>query len=169
MSRIEQGWLARVTLRAGVLRFVMNLWPPFRGARIRVEALADDFRYARIAIPLRLANRNMWGVHFGGSLFAMTDGLYGIMLKQNLGRDYAVWDKSAQIDFVKPGRGRVYAEFRIDEALLERIREATREGEKTLPRFHVQVFDESGDVVADVHKVMYVRKLRPTAPLESLP
>ena len=163
MSRIEQGWLARITPSAGVLRFAMNLWPPFRGARIRIEALSADFRYARIAMPLRLANRNMWGVHFGGSLFAMTDGLYGIMLKRNLGHEYAVWDKSAHIDFVKPGRGRVYAEFHVDDSRLEAIRAEARDGDKVLPEFRVRVFDESGDVVADVLKVLYVRKLRPLA------
>jgi acyl-coenzyme A thioesterase PaaI-like protein len=119
MSRIEQGWFANFKPSARLLRFVLNLWPPFRGAGIRVEALSSDFRYARIGMKLRLLNRNMWGVHFGGSLFAMTDAFYSIMLKQNLGADYVVWDKNASIDFRKPGRGRVFAEFRLNDTAIE--------------------------------------------------
>jgi acyl-coenzyme A thioesterase PaaI-like protein len=166
MSRIEQGWLGRMRPRAWMLKLGMNLWPPFRGAGIRVEAMSDDFRYARIGMKLGLLNRNMWGVHFGGSLFAMTDAFYSIMLKQNLGPGYVVWDKAASIDFRKPGRGRVFAEFRLDEASIEAVRRATHAGDKHLPTLDVQVMDERGDVVAAVHKVLYVRRVvRDAVPL----
>jgi acyl-coenzyme A thioesterase PaaI-like protein len=166
MSRIEQGWLANFKPGARLLRFVLNLWPPFRGAGIRVEALSGDFRYARIGMKLRLLNRNMWGVHFGGSLFAMTDAFYSIMLKQNLGADYVVWDKTATIDFRKPGRGRVYAEFRLDDAAIEAVRQATQTGAKHLPELQVDVMDERGDVIAAVHKTLYVRRLNTTTQAE---
>jgi len=159
MSRIKQGWLANYTPSAGVLRFALNLWPPFLGAGIRVEALSADFRYARIGLKLRVLNRNMWGVHFGGSLFAMTDAFFSIMLKQNLGADYVVWDKAASIDFIKPGRGRVFAEFRLDATVIQAVRDATKNGDKHLPQLKVNVMDERGDLVAAVHKTLYVRRL----------
>ena len=55
------------------LRLLMNLWPPFLFAGIRVTAMGDGFRHARVELHQRWYNRNYVGTHFGGSLFAMTD------------------------------------------------------------------------------------------------
>ena len=49
-----------------------------------------------------------------------------IMLIENLGRDYIVWDKSASIRFKKPGSGTVSARFRLSEQQVEEIRQAVR-------------------------------------------
>ena len=49
--------------------------------------------------------RPRWGHAFAGSLFAMTDAFYMLMLMANLGRDYIVWDKAASIRDRKPGKG----------------------------------------------------------------
>jgi acyl-coenzyme A thioesterase PaaI-like protein len=164
-ASLRQGWLANLKLRPWMLKWGMNLWSPLRGAKIRLETVSADFRYARVAMPLKLTNRNMWGVHFGGSLFAMTDALYGIMLKQALGNQYVVWDKSATIHFRKPGRGRVFAEFRLDDALLATARDVTRRGEKFEPVLNVNVMNEAGEVVAEVVKTLYVRRMDvPPAP-----
>jgi hypothetical protein len=61
-------------------------------------------------------NRNYVGTQFGGSLYSMVDPFYMLMLMENLGRDYIVWDKAASIDFISPGKGPVYAEFHVDDA-----------------------------------------------------
>ena len=51
-----------------------------------------------------LLNRNYVGTHFGGSLFAMTDPFYMLMMMRNLGPDYIVWDKHrGSISGVPPG------------------------------------------------------------------
>ncbi len=80
-----------------------------------------------------------------------------LMLLQNLGDDYVVWDKAANIEFVSPGKGRVYADFTITEQLLDEIRQHTAGGDKYLPRLHVEVRDEQGMLVARVQKTLYVR------------
>ncbi len=67
-------------------------------------------------------NRNYMGVQFGGSLFALTDPFYMIMLATNLGPEFVVWDKAASIRYKKPGLGRVRAEFRLSEKRLAEIR-----------------------------------------------
>ena len=41
---------------------------------------------------------------FGGSLYAMTDPFFALMVMHNLSSDYVVWDKSASIDFLAPAR-----------------------------------------------------------------
>ena len=109
MSSHKQGFLRNLSLSASAIRLGMNLWPPFVGAGIHVESIAEDFRAARVRLKLRWYNRNFFGTHFGGSLFAMTDPFFAILAMHNLERDYLVWDKSSGIHFKAPGRSTVWA------------------------------------------------------------
>jgi acyl-coenzyme A thioesterase PaaI-like protein len=142
------------------MRRLFNVYPPLRCAGIRVLAIAPDWRYLRVELRLRWYNRNYVGTHFGGSLFAMTDPFLMIMAIENLGREYTVWDKAAEIEFVSPGRGTVVAEFRLSEAELDAIRAATASGDKHLPWFTVDVRDRQERLVARVRKQLYVRRRR---------
>ena len=146
---------------ASTLRRVLNIWPPFLFAGIRVRAVSGDYRHARVELRQRWYNRNFVGTHFGGSLFAMTDPFWMIMTMQALGEDYIVWDKAATIEFVKPGRGPVAARFDLGDDVLDHIRGATAGGEKYLHWFETEVTDGGGDVVARVRKQVYLRRKRP--------
>lgn len=146
------------TPSARTLKRLINLWPPFLGAGIRVLHISDDFRQAEVMLKLGLSNRNYVGVHFGGSLYAMTDPFYMLLLMRSLGPDYVVWDKAGHIDYLQPGRGRVYARFTLDDSTLATIRAATAHGDKYLPELTVDVVDEHGQVVAQVRKRLYVRR-----------
>jgi acyl-coenzyme A thioesterase PaaI-like protein len=139
------------------LRKGMKWWPPFLGAGIRVTSFSDDFRDAAVELKLGRLNRNAVGTHFGGSLYAMTDPFFAIMLLKNLGSDYLVWDKEARIEYVAPGRGTVSARFTLTEARIAEIKEQAAGGEKVLPQFEVDVKDEAGELVARVWKTLYVR------------
>lgn len=143
-----------------MFRWLLNLYPPYLGAGIRVRRVSPDFREIVVEMPLRFFNRNYVGTHFGGSLYAMVDPFYMLMLIKNLGPDYIVWDKAATIDFVKPGKGTVRAHFRLEEKVLQEIKERVQDGGKFLPTFTVEVRDTQGEVVARVEKVLYVRKKR---------
>lgn len=145
-------------MKAGVFRRLVNLWPPFLFTGIRIAHISEDYREATVTLKLRWYNRNYVGTHFGGSLFAMTDPMYALLLMQRLGGEYIVWDKHAEIEYVTPGRGKVSAFFRIDDEIVETIREATATGEKYLPVFPVEVVDERGDVVARAIRTLYVRR-----------
>src|SRR5271170_7273786 len=147
------------------LRRWINLWPPFLGAGVRVKRIAPDTKSVDVEMKLRWWNANYVGTHFGGSLFAMTDAFYMLMLMANLGRDYVVWDKGASIRYRKPGKGTVYAEFRLTDAQLGEIRDKLKTLPKYKPTFRVEVKDESGDVVAAVEKLLHVRK-KETVPNE---
>ena len=143
---------------AKVERFkLINWYPPLIGAGIKVIKTAPDFTAVTVEMKLRWWNKNVVGTQFGGSLYSMTDPFFMLMLMENLGRDYIVWDKAASIDFVSPGKGPVYADFRIDDALLSEVRERTAGGDKFLPKLHVEVRDGEGTLVARVHKTLYVR------------
>jgi uncharacterized protein YxjI len=80
------------------------------------------------------------------------------MLMANLGDDYIVWDKAASIRYRKPGRGMVRVEFRLTDAQLEDIREKANTLPKYEPTFDIEVKDEQGAVIAEVDKLLYVRK-----------
>lgn len=136
----------------------MSLWPPLLGAGIRVKKISPDFRYARVEMNLRFWNSNYVGSHYGGSLYSMTDPFYMLMLINILGRGFTVWDKSANIRFRKPGKGLVYAEFRIDDTDLEWIQTQLQTQEKVDFQKSVFVFNASNEIVAEIQKVMQVRK-----------
>jgi len=144
------------TLQRLMLRTI-NVWPPFLGAGIRVK-WSRDHKSVDVEMKLRFWNRNYVGTHYGGSLYSMTDPFYMLMVMDNLGRDYIVWDKAASIRFRKPGKGRVTAQFRLSDAQLDDIRDKLTTQEKYEPTFSVEVKDEVGDVVAEVQKVLHVRR-----------
>ena len=100
------------------------------------------------------------GTHVGGSLYAMCDPFLMVMLMLRLGPGYTVWDKTASIDFVRPGRGTVSVVFELPEERVESIRRDAESGQKLLPVFALNVVDESGETVARVEKILYVRKKR---------
>ena len=141
-----------------ILFKLINFWPPFLGAGIRVKHVSNDFLAIDVEMKLRWWNRNYVGVHFGGSLYAMTDPFYMAMLMENLGRDYIVWDKAAAIRFVKPGRSTVRACFRLTRDQIETIRQEANRNRKTEPVFTVSVIDDQGVLVAEIEKSLYIRR-----------
>jgi hypothetical protein len=140
------------------MRTVLNLYPPFLGAGIRITRLRPDWKEIDVEMKLRRWNKNYVGTHYGGSLYSMTDPFFMLMLIENLGREYIVWDKSATIRFRRPGKGTVRASFRLSEEQIEEIREALKR-EPTVERtFGVEVKDESRAVVAEVEKLLHIRR-----------
>ena len=140
------------------MRRLLNWYGPYVGAGVKVEYISEDWKETRVSMRLRWFNANAFGTHFGGSLYAMIDPHFILMLMNILGREYIVWDKSAHIDFVKPGKGKVTAVMRITDEEVEQMKAATADGEKFLPEYTVEVLDENGEVVARSHKVLYIRK-----------
>src|SRR5512136_1899617 len=137
---------------------VMNLYPPFLGAGIRVRRVGPDGRAFEVRMKLSFLNRNYVGTHFGGSLYAMCDPFFMLILIPALGPDYVVWDKEATIRFRRPGRGTVRASFHIPQERVEEIREAADASGKVEPVFTAEVVGDDGRVVAEVEKVIHVRR-----------
>ncbi|KTC68793.1 hypothetical protein Lbir_2326 [Legionella birminghamensis] len=144
-------------LTAGRLRWIMNIWPPFWGAGVRVDEIKPDYSYIRVSLKLRWYNQNYVGVHFGGSLFSMTDPFFMLILLQRLGKDFIVWDKQGEIQYLSPGKGRVTAEFKLSDEEIEQIRQDALNQGKTNPFFSVTIYDENQQPVAIVKKTLYVK------------
>src|SRR5437868_15552037 len=101
-------------------------------------------------MKLRVWNRNFVGTHYGGSLYSMADPFYMLMLIENFGHNYTVWDKSATVRFRKPGRGKVAVNFRLRDGKVVGIRHALVTPPKVEPVFVVEVTYERGFVNAEV-------------------
>jgi acyl-coenzyme A thioesterase PaaI-like protein len=122
----------------------INMYPPYLGAGIRVRSFSDDFTRFEVELRSRWYNRNLFGTHFGGSLYAMSDPFFVFITMLNLGSGYIVWDKSAAIEFVKPAKGTILGVFEISKERLEGIRaEVDRIGKSTF-HFEVELKDEEG-------------------------
>lgn len=145
-------------MKPGIFRRLINLWPPFLGAGIKVKEISDDYTDFKVEMKLTRLNRNYVGTQFGGSIYAMTDPFYMLILMKNLGNDYIVWDKAADIRFKLPGKGKLTAHFNISKERIAEIKKQADENYKIEPRFTVHVKDEKGNVVAEVDKVLYVRR-----------
>ncbi|TWX73505.1 DUF4442 domain-containing protein [Colwellia sp. C1TZA3] len=144
--------------KAWQMKLLLNIWPPFLFTGIRVVDVSEDFRKAKVRLKLNIFNQNAVGVHFGGSLYAMTDPFCMLLVMARLGKDYIVWDKSADIDYIKPGKGTVTAEFIITDALIADILTQTAQGEKYLPEIPVYVKDAQGEIVAKLNRKLYIRR-----------
>ncbi len=136
----------------------MHWWPPLLGAGIRVTRMDEDFRAVDVEMRLTWRNRNIMGAHFGGSLYAMTDPFYMMMLMENLGREYIVWDKAAAIRYKRPGMGTVRAEFRLSAEKINEVRAVLETEDRVEPVFLIEVKDAEGKVVTEVDKTIYIAK-----------
>jgi len=157
----------RWAFKPAVMRHLLNFWPPFFFNGIKVAVLSDDYRYARVTLNDRPWRRNINSSQFGGAMFAMTDPIYPLLLMGALGKEYLVWDKKADIDFITPGRGRLTAEFWLGDAVLEEIKQATLQGEKYFPQFLVHIKDERQQIICEVNRTVYIRKKKQHRPTSS--
>ncbi|MDO5726393.1 MAG: DUF4442 domain-containing protein [Bowdeniella nasicola] len=146
----------KITYRA------MNFWPPLWGSSIRILDITRDYRRIRVRLSLNRITANYLGTLYGGSLFSMCDPWWVMMVSRALGREYSVWDKSAHIEFLRPGRQHVFAEFHLTDQVLNQIRDGASDGHKHLQWFTTEIITAKRDVIARVHKELYVRR-RPAA------
>jgi Domain of unknown function (DUF4442) len=137
---------------------LLKIYPPFLGAGIHIKRMSEDLREIDVEMKLHWWNANYVGTHYGGSLYSMADPFYMLMLLENLGSGYTVWDKAASIRFRKPGQGTVSAQFRVTQSQIDALRAQLETHEKIDPTFLVQIRDAQGEVVAEVEKLLHIRR-----------
>lgn len=137
---------------------LVSLYPPFLGAGIRVRYPKDDPNTIVVTMKLHWYNRNLFGTHFGGSLYAMADPFFVFVLTRHLGTGYLVWDKKATIEFLKPGRGRVTGRYHVPPEEIARVKTLADAGETVEPVYTADIVSDDGEAVARVTKTLWVRK-----------
>ncbi len=116
-----------------------------------------------VELRQRFWNTNYVGVHFGGSLYSMTDPIYMLLVMERFRiegwlQDYIIWDKAASIRFRRPGRGTVRAEFKITDDQIRDFKTKADQLEKVEPVLTVLVKNEKDEVVAEIEKTLYIKK-----------
>lgn len=137
---------------------IYNFWPPFLFSGIKIASVENNFRDVIVRLKLRFWNKNYVGTAFGGSIYAMADPFYMLILIKNLGSEYIVWDKAASIKYIRPGKSDLTAIFHVSEKDIEHIREVVAEHGKMLWEKQIEVKDNLGEVIAVVHKSISIKK-----------
>jgi acyl-coenzyme A thioesterase PaaI-like protein len=137
---------------------LLNWYPPFIGAGIRIKEYSKLGNSYLVEMKLRWCNRNVAGTHFGGSLYTMTDPFFVFAAYSHFGDDYIIWDKSASIEFVRPGIGTVTALFEIPISKLNEMKSEVDELGKNTYHFTAEILDANNRVVCKVEKEIYIRK-----------
>ncbi|MFT4535255.1 MAG: acyl-coenzyme A thioesterase PaaI-like protein [Saprospiraceae bacterium] len=137
---------------------LINLYPPFLGAGIRLKEYSKEGNSYLVEMKLRWYNRNVAGTHFGGSLYSMCDPFFVFAAYSYFGDDYIIWDKSASIEYVRPSMGTVRALFEIPLDVLKEMKaEVDQEGRKTF-HFKTDILDMKNRVVSKINKEIYIKK-----------
>ena len=155
---VKPAWLAKLPpkWRARLIRLTFNLHPAYRGTGGRVVHVAPDLSHIRVSLPLSRRTRNPVGSLYGGSLFAVTDGVHPVLLMAALGKDVVVWDKAASIRYRRPGFTTLYADFFVDKSEVAAIRAALAESPELDRTYLVELKDSEGVVHTVVERTVYV-------------
>ncbi|WP_304325159.1 DUF4442 domain-containing protein [Corynebacterium frankenforstense] len=149
--------LNKKIFNATALRRFMWLWPPFLGAGVKVAEAAEDGSRFVIEHRPNFLTRNAVKTAFGGTLMSMIDPFFMLSSMMQLGGGYYVWDTAAEVQFLKPGHGRIRVVVEVTEEDLKVIREKTADGSKYLHWFEAEAVDESRTVIARHRRQVYYR------------
>ena len=141
-----------------LMRWGFNFFPAYRRTGARITYIASDLHEVHIKLPLTWRTRNYVGTMFGGSMYAAVDPIYMVMFIKLLGPEYIVWDKSATIQFKRPGRSTLRAKFVIEKSEPEAIRKEVKGKAKLHRADPLELLDEDGTVCAVIEKILYFRK-----------
>ncbi|PQJ19652.1 DUF4442 domain-containing protein [Tenacibaculum sp. SG-28] len=140
-----------------IFKYGFNLSPMYRRTTGRISELSADLFFARVKIPISYKNRNYVNSIFGGSLFTATDPIYMIQLMQILGKDYVVWDKAASINYRRPAKKDVYADFSFTKEEIEYIKNRVAlENEIDIVKELAITDKNRHDIFATVSKTIYI-------------
>jgi hypothetical protein len=147
--------------------FLWNLYPPFVGAGIQILRVDPAWRSMDVRVRLRWWNKNIVGTMFGGAIYSACDPFHMVLLMQRLGPAYVVRDKGAELKFLKKGLGSVTIHFALEEATVQKILACPDEVQEG--RFIARPQNEAGEVIAEVVKVLHIRRIKKSAESALLP
>ena len=137
-------------------RSLMNWYPMYFGTGGKILFWSADSKEVHLRLRLNAWTYNYVGTIFGGSMFAASDPFYMLMLMNNLGKEYVVWDKTAQIRFRKPAKTTLYAKFLLEEKLIEEIKAEVAEKQEIERVFKIQWLSKDGKVHSEIERTCYI-------------
>tara|TARA_B100000767_G_scaffold193362_1_gene180473 strand:- start:3 stop:536 length:534 start_codon:yes stop_codon:yes gene_type:complete len=140
-----------------VLKFGFNLSPMYRRTSAKVIYISEDFFKIQIKLPFSYKNTNYVNTIFGGSMFAAVDPFPMTQLMNLIGDDYVVWDKAAEIFFIRPAKEDLYAEFIYSLDELDEIKKKVKEqNEFEIIKSTKLTNKDKSIVYCEVRKTVYI-------------
>lgn len=150
-------FLQRFFKKSTIFKNLFNYSPMYKRSCGKIIKTTEDMSLVLVRIKLSWRNVNYNGSMFGGSLFSATDPIYMIQFIELLGHDYVVWDKSAKIQFKKPARETVYAEFVVTPSELDEVKQKVEaNGSYTFDKEVMITSKDKSVVYAIAEKEIYV-------------
>ena len=115
-----------------------------------------------IKINRSLFTTNLGNSIFGGTIFSATDPFYALLFGQILrhkGYKITVWLKSAQIQYIKPGRTDLYYTILIDQPMIDEAERILKQEGKFIKAYPIEIFDKEGELCATAMNEIYLRDL----------
>ena len=137
-------------------RIGFNLFPAYRRTSGRICFISHDWKEIHVRLGLSWKTRNYVGTVFGGSIYGALDPIFMIQLIKILGDDFIVWDKAANIKFIKPIKKKVFARFIITDEIIEDIISKIKTNKRYTVDLTTNFQDEKGIVYAEVIKNLYI-------------
>lgn len=107
--------------------------------RVKVVQLSDDWRTARLLLPLR-RNRNPGGGMFGGAMACLADPVAALVCNRVF-PGHQIWTRELSLDFVHEGRSDMELRFAFDPVLEQEIRAELAQRGRATPMFEYAFFD----------------------------
>lgn len=125
----------------------MSAYPPLFAAGVRIRDIPDDWSSAHLVLKVNRLNSNAHGAAFGGSLFSMTDAMFGMLVMQRLGREYEAWTRTGTFQYINPGRNNAHTTVHVTDAMVEQIKhEIASDGFCNIPYTTVITNDDGSTV-----------------------
>ncbi len=144
------------------LKWLMCFYPPMFFQRIWVKKVHKGFRGIDVKINRSLFTSNLGNSIFGGTIFSATDPFYALLfgqIMQRKGFKITVWLKSAEIQYVKPGRTDLSYTIVISDEMVADAEKALQTEGKFIKTYPIEIFDKHGELCATALNEVYIRNL----------
>jgi hypothetical protein len=130
--------------------------------RIWVKKVHPGFKGIDIKINRSLFTSNLGNSIFGGTIFSASDPFYALLfgqIMQHKGYKITVWLKSAQIQYIKPGRTDLFYTITISDEMIADAEKALQTEGKFIKMYPIEIFDRQGELCATALNEVYIRNL----------
>lgn len=144
------------------LKWLMRLYPPMLFQRIWVKKVHKGFKGIDIKINRSLFTSNLGNSIFGGTIFSATDPFYALLfgqIMQHKGFKITVWLKSAQIQYIKPGRTDLHYTIEITDEMIAEAATALKTEGKHIKAYPIEIYNTANELCAMALNEVYIRNL----------
>ncbi|MEW7291447.1 DUF4442 domain-containing protein [Aquimarina sp. 2304DJ70-9] len=143
--------------RHNLFKYGFNFSPMYRRSTGRIKKVSKDLLVVKMKIPISYKNRNYVNSIFGGSMFSAVDPVPMVQLINILGEEYVVWDKSAEINFKRPAKENLYADFIYTLEELSMIKDKVKlEKEIEIIKTTILTNKNGSKIYCEINKTLYI-------------